>query len=1144
MRKILGIVLIFAFHSFTAFAQSGLFINEFLASNHTVNVDPDFSKFPDWIEIYNDENNNVDLSGYYLTDDLSDPEKWQIPAGVSIPAKGYLIFWCDKEDMADLGLHTNFKLSAGGEEIGLANQNGVFLDTKTFGDQVTDISCGRQPDGNGQWFYFAQPTPGASNVTTGYPSLVFSSAPVFSMQGGIYASPVQVALSASVPDASIRYTTDGSTPYEDAQLYSGPVQINNPTVIRARVFESGKLPGAIITQSFIIDSDVDLPVFSVTTNPDFLWGEEEGIYVYNDLERRKDWKRPVHMEFFESPGNTGFVINADIRLFGNTAYLLPQKSLAVFPDNTLNYHLFPGKELTKFESFILRSSSDDWSSTMFRDAMIQSLIPGYLLIDYQAYRPSVVFLNGQYYGIHNVREKYNKDYLAANHGVNPDNIDLLMLSGYSSYYEVLEGDAVFYDAMMDFILNNDMSLDENYETVKTMMDVDDFMDWCIMENFIKNHSWKHNIKIWRPRTADGRFKWLLYDTDRGYISPDDTLIADFYASEPRFQRLMDNTHFRNEFLQRYASHINITFGPGRVNDMIDSLKSAIESEMPQHILRWADSGGVQSMDYWNGQVDVMRNFADTRKDHVRDHVNDFFQLNGTATLTVNISEFDYGTVKTCGIAFPESGTAWVYFKGVPIRLEAIPDAGYEFVGWEGISNENEIYYTLEGNSTVTAVFEPMCELPEVITQDLYLLEACSPYIVDHDVTVEAGATLFAEPGVEIKMGNDKGIYVYGGIDFTGSLDNPVIITSQQADNTWKGMNGQNAGLDLMYVNVSNGLKTISGEDCEVHLSYCSFSEPTTTDYDMVSFHGGNVVIDHCSLYGSPVVNTYHRDGIDCDAVSSGIFTNNNIYDITDDGVDVGTNAENITIENNYIKNCESMGISVGEATTASIRRNIIVGCEGGIQVHTDAVGYIVNNTLYGNEVSLKCYHYDNQPASGGTAYVVNTIFSASSEADFTTVENSVLEITYSISDTDTLPGSDNLSGDPGFVDPLNNDFNLDSASPCIDAGDPDSAPDPDGTCADIGALYYDQQNTNQITEAEKVVLFPNPAKDIITVKLSDNKTIADIYISDVSGMIVLTKNNINSDRKTIRCDHFKKGIYFLIIKTTDNQYYKKKFLLI
>jgi len=150
----------------TLTGTSMLYINEFMADNDTTIQDPDGNGgYPDWIELYNAGDVVVDLSGMYLTDDLSQPKKWRIPNGVSINAGGYLIFWADNDpDQGDT--HTTFKLTSGGEDVGLfdtdANGNAA-IDTLTFGVQTADVSFGRIPDGMGAWQALTTPTPGGSN---------------------------------------------------------------------------------------------------------------------------------------------------------------------------------------------------------------------------------------------------------------------------------------------------------------------------------------------------------------------------------------------------------------------------------------------------------------------------------------------------------------------------------------------------------------------------------------------------------------------------------------------------------------------------------------------------------------------------------------------------------------------------------------------------------------------------------------------------------------------------------------------------------------------------------------------------------------------------------------------------------------------
>ncbi len=140
-----------------------LYINEFMASNDTTIADPDFNDYSDWIEIYNDGDVDIDISGYFMTDDLENPTKWQVPEGVVVPAHGYLLIWADDNDTLGQAPHTNFKLSGGGEQVGLFAPDTTVVDTITYGEQQTDVSYGRYPDGADNWIFMTHPTPGASN---------------------------------------------------------------------------------------------------------------------------------------------------------------------------------------------------------------------------------------------------------------------------------------------------------------------------------------------------------------------------------------------------------------------------------------------------------------------------------------------------------------------------------------------------------------------------------------------------------------------------------------------------------------------------------------------------------------------------------------------------------------------------------------------------------------------------------------------------------------------------------------------------------------------------------------------------------------------------------------------------------------------
>jgi hypothetical protein len=147
-----------------------VFINEWMSSNSRTIQDPDDLDFDDWFELHNAGSLPADLSGYTLTDDLDNPRKFTIPAGTVIPAGGFLLVWADEEQAANGQLHVNFRLSAGGESLGLFAPDGSTVDSVTFPAQQADVSRGRSPDGGAAFANFTQPTPGGPNAGGGDPN--------------------------------------------------------------------------------------------------------------------------------------------------------------------------------------------------------------------------------------------------------------------------------------------------------------------------------------------------------------------------------------------------------------------------------------------------------------------------------------------------------------------------------------------------------------------------------------------------------------------------------------------------------------------------------------------------------------------------------------------------------------------------------------------------------------------------------------------------------------------------------------------------------------------------------------------------------------------------------------------------------------
>ncbi|MEJ2627110.1 MAG: CotH kinase family protein [bacterium] len=623
--------------------------------------------------------------------------------------------------------HTNFKINANGETLLLLDDSGHSLDIIEASTTAADISMGRKPDGGDQWVWFAEATPGSSNTTEGYEQT--AEGPQFSVTGGLYTQGTVLYLSTSVPNASIHYTEDCSQPTAQSPVYSSPLLIDETKVVRARVYGSGYMPSSIITHTYLITENLSLPVVSLSTAPVNLWDDQYGIYAmgsnaepeppYYEANFWQDWERPIHIEFFDRDGTYLYSGSGGILIFGGWSRAKPQKSLALYArreygPETFDYPFFPDKPIQSFQSLVLRNSGNDWGFSMFRDPLMQGLVKSTSLV-VQAYRPVIVYLNGEYWGIYNLREKLNEHYIASNYGFDPNNLDIL------EYYEaVIQGESDHYLQMINYIISHDLSIPQNYDVVKVDMDVDNFIDYQVAQIYFDNTDWPGtNIKFFRPRTEYGLWRWLLFDTDACFGLYDDLAYMHNtleFATDPDgppfpnppwstllIRHLLENIEFRNSFINRFADYMNTIFTPDEVIDHIDSLKIQIENEMENHFTKW---GGYMSS--WRNEVELMREFARHRKGYVQEHILDKFNLDSTHTLCLDVYPDKAGTITINTIS--PSGYPWegTYFQKVPVLLNANPYYGFRFLKWEGDStcDSTHLSVNLTSNFSLTAVFEP------------------------------------------------------------------------------------------------------------------------------------------------------------------------------------------------------------------------------------------------------------------------------------------------------------------------------------------------------------------------------------------------------------------------------------------------------
>jgi len=678
----LCLIILFILIGSNEISYSKVVINEILASNSSINKDPDFNENADWVELYNSGNTTVNLKGYYLTDNYNIPEKWKISIDVFLPPKGFIIIWTDDRQT---GLHTNFKLSASGEELALFSPALELEDSLTYNAQNVDISYGRCPDGSNIWGYYTNPTPGTNNGTELMTAKVDNS-PEFSVKGGFFKTAVSVELFTDLGGV-IKYTLDGSEPTDTSDVFSDPILLSKTTVVRARIFKPNQIPGNIVTQSYFIDDSIDLknlPIISLSTNPENFWDSEKGIYVQSF---KPEWEVPVNIEFFPNDGTIGSAFNeqAGVKVNGLYSWQLPQKMLGVYfkkqyGEGKLEYQLFPDRNRKTFDDFALRASGNDWSNTMFRDGLIQQACHNYNMnLDNMGFRPGIVYVNGQYLGIHNIREKVNEDYIASNYNLSKDSFDIIENEDY------VETGSLDEYKLFKSLYSKDLSLDENYNAVDIAMDIENFTDMVITEMYTGNSSIDHNVMAWKPKNR-GKWRWILMDLDRGFFGASSEKIS-FYINQTvwPFGKLMKNAEYKKYFGKRLANHLFTTYNPIRMNKRIDYHKDLIKNEMPYHIERWLGTtssygDAIPNVEYWNKEVSELKTFAEARTAILLGDLQNY-GFSAPAGLSMSVLPSNGGEIIFNGMKVSETNWNGIYPKDLLITLKAEHKPGFKFNGW-------------------------------------------------------------------------------------------------------------------------------------------------------------------------------------------------------------------------------------------------------------------------------------------------------------------------------------------------------------------------------------------------------------------------------------------------------------------------------
>lgn len=628
------------------------------------------------------------------------------------------------------------------------------------------------------------------------------SAPTFSMESGFYDEEFTLSITSNITNAKLYYTTDGSIPTKKSNLYTGAIEVINRsnddnyysaisgvsppeqefmptvkvpkgTVIKAIAVTPEGICSDVVTKSYFVGLEdyKNSTIISLSIEEENLFDYNTGIYtlgkVYDDwklsgevtnswerpanyTQRGREWEKPIYFELIEPDGSLGIAQDLGVRITGNATRSYTQKSLKFYArseygSKNVKYNLIPGltKEvdnitpLNKFDTFVLRNGGNDADYSKFRDPLIQDLASDRNVDTLGSRNPVVVFLNGEYWGIYSLQEDYNDKYIENNYNINKDDV-IIVKNG--DIEEGTQEDLSSYYNMLYFANNNDLSIQENYETICNMLDIDSFIDFCSVGIYINNTDWinySNNWRAWRSRTStnapyqDSKWRYMLYDNDFGLGLYEDgnnynSNTIDFlynsieeYAPDSEYFpttllfNLLENEDFKQRFVTSFMDISNVNFNPTTSTDKLYSYFNEYSKYVNDCFSRfgpqWVNIYYPNSVDYLLKETRSIEKFLKNRYMYVPTMLKDSLDLSGEAVkLTLSISDADAGDINVNTTTPNLSTGKWsgYYFTDYPITLKATAKEGYSFVGWEGLSEStsSEITVNLSESANIKAIF--------------------------------------------------------------------------------------------------------------------------------------------------------------------------------------------------------------------------------------------------------------------------------------------------------------------------------------------------------------------------------------------------------------------------------------------------------
>lgn len=756
-------------------ANARIVINEIMQSNIDCIMD-DIQEFPDsWVELYNDSETSVSTSGLRIgiTEDPS--TSWDLPSA-TIAAKGYYLVYCDKAGTNWRKNHTDFRLESGkGCQVYLFKGSELIDKIEGLKKQpAPNISYGRVNDGGDSFGYQLTSSPGGPNVSGVSAELL--PLPVFSHKGHVLTTPItlDITLPSGCPEGSVvRYTLDGSEPGEESDVWSRPMEVSTSTVVRAKVMCEGCLSPRSLTHSYIFHpNEMTLPIVSLVTDDAYFYDEELGIYTEdNKADAQRNWRRPLNFELFDV-SKPEAVLNqlCETRVKGQFSRNESLKSLVIyankrFGEKRLNYEFFPedAPGFTDWKSIELRNAGNDFNRAYMRDGLLQRIGGRACDLDYQPFAPAVVYVNGKYLGMLNIRSRSNEDHIYTFYD-GLENIDLIEVIN----VEVKAGDRVEYDRLMQMAADGVCK----YSEFEEAMDIDEYVNYVILNLAMNNQDWPgNNAVMWRERSEIGKWRWICKDMD--YAAGNFEIAYDYptynWFYDPAFdstmswassledtrllRTLMEFDEFRTKFFSRLCALLGGPFSPSATTAMLDEIAEHISSEIALH--RTVHS---TTWPKWQSSVEKLRKWLVDRPDFFYSHTAEYFGLGTPTPLSVKVGA-GVSELSIAGMDISDAGFVGKWFSGNNINLSGSSDEGGFEIAWDveickdGISNLGR---HIGGNINLRM---PECERVNVYVS---LVPSSVSSVKGENIN---DAAVYDLSGRKVSSPLQPGVYICGGKKF-------------------------------------------------------------------------------------------------------------------------------------------------------------------------------------------------------------------------------------------------------------------------------------------------------------------------------------------------------------------------------------------